>query len=183
MKEKFTKEKLEEIKKRASELHEFVNQTYDQHPYSYHLEMVSSIMDEYVWDCEFEVYEILWFACWFHDTIEDARLTYNDVARIALKYMNLENATIATEIVYALTNEKGRTRKERANQKYYQGIRETRYAPFIKACDWLANITYANETQSSMLDAYKKEMKDFLFNITNQTNEVPFELIQKLKSI
>lgn len=187
MKEKFTKEeleKLEEIKKRASELHESVNQTYDQHPYSYHLEMVSSIMDEYVWDCEFEVYEILWFACWFHDTIEDARLTYNDVSRIALKYLDsLEDATIATEIVYALTNEKGRTRKERANQKYYQGIRETRYAPFIKACDRLANITYANETQSSMLDAYRKEMKDFLFNITNHTNEIPPELIQKLKSI
>ena len=179
MKEKFTKEeleKLEEIKKRASELHESVNQTYDYHPYSYHLEMVSSIMDEYVWDCEFEIYKILWFACWFHDTIEDARLTYNDVSRIALKYMNLE-------IVYALTNEKGRTRKERANQKYYQGIRETRYAPFIKACDRLANITYANETQSSMLDVYRKEMKDFLFNITDQTNEIPPELIQKLKSI
>ena len=186
MKEKFTLEQRAELGKirlDAYEVHREVNQTYDSHPYSYHLQMVVDMMDKYVWDCKFEEYRILWFGALFHDSIEDARLTYNDVSKKALKYMNLEDATLATEIVYALTNEKGRTRKERANQKYYQGIRETKYAPFIKACDRLANITYANETQSSMLDVYRKEMKDFLFNITNPTNEIPPELIQKLKSI
>ena len=32
------------------------------------------------------------------------------------------------EIVYALTNEKGRNRKERANETYYKGIRDTRFS-------------------------------------------------------
>lgn len=59
------------------------------------------------------------FGAYFHDSIEDARLTYNDVKAIANKYMTSEQSHYATEIVYALTNEKGRNRAERANEKYY----------------------------------------------------------------
>lgn len=186
MKEKFTLEQRAELGKirlDAFEVHREVNQTYDSHPYSYHLQMVADMMDKYVWDCKFEEYRVLWFGALFHDSIEDARLTYNDVSKKALKYMNLEDATLATEIVYALTNEKGRTRKERANQKYYQGIRETKYAPFIKACDRFANATYAKETQSKMLDAYRKEMSDFLGDIQSNTNEVPPELLEDLRCL
>ena len=37
---------------------------------------------------------------------------------------------------------KGRNRGERANDLYYQGIRQTKFASFIKMCDRLANIQY-----------------------------------------
>lgn len=185
MKEKFTdiqKEELQIIATRASDLHQNVNQEYDSGlPYSYHLLQVASIMDAFVWpDIDYDTYKVLWFGALFHDSIEDARQTYNDVAKIALRYMDLEHATQATEIVYALTNEKGRTRKERANQKYYQGIRETKYAPFIKACDRLANFRYAKSMGSSMVSAYTKEMPEFLKSIKSDTNPIPQGLIDEL---
>ena len=70
-------------------------------------------------------------------------MTYNDVKKVAGSMLTEEQALMATEIVYALTNDKGRSRAERAGEKYYQGIRETPYAPFVKLCDRLANITYS----------------------------------------
>ena len=65
------------------------------------------------------------------------------------------------EIVYALTNEKGRTRKERANAKYYEGIRATPYATLVKVCDRIANVTNSRNKGSRMLDVYRKEYSDF----------------------
>jgi (p)ppGpp synthase/HD superfamily hydrolase len=65
------------------------------------------------------------------------------------------------EITYALTNEKGKNRKERANAKYYKGIRETPYATFIKLCDRLANVSYSKSVNSKMIEAYQKEQGGF----------------------
>ena len=189
MKEKFTqeqREELDEIAENAITLHKQVNQFYDGKPYGYHLTRVAEVMDGISEDLnpDYEDYRILWFACFFHDSIEDARLTYNDVLKIA-RYLGLsdDDATKATEIVYALTNEKGRTREERANSKYYQGIRETKYAPFIKACDRMANVRYAKETGSRMYEMYKKEMPDFLDKIHNDLNPIPPKLLEDLRCL
>ena len=105
------------------------------------------------------------FGAYFHDSIEDARLTYNDVKKIAEKYMSSEQAFLATEIVYALTNEKGRNRHERANDKYYEGIRNTKYAPLVKACDRLSNYEFAKATKSRMVKMYESEMDEFINHI------------------
>lgn len=95
---------------------------------------------------------ILYASAFLHDTIEDARMTYNDVVKFLKEFkgggfvlpegvrQHLEDQV--PEIVYALTNEKGRNRGERANDLYYQGIRQTKFASFIKICDRLANIQY-----------------------------------------
>lgn len=183
--EKFTSEQREELNSiamRAFDLHKSVNQWYGDKPYSYHLYMVVNIMDKYVGELNptYELYRILYFASVFHDSIEDARLTYNDVSKIALKYMNLDDATLATEIVYALTNEKGRTRKERANEKYYKGIRDTKYAPFIKTCDRLANMTNAKETGNRMFETYQKEIQQFILDTYHE--DTPKSAIDELKS-
>lgn len=177
------REELNSIATRASDLHKSVNQMYGDKPYSYHLCMVADIMDEYVWDINYDLYRALYFSCMFHDSIEDARLTYNDVLEIASEYMTSGFAKASVEIVYALTNEKGRNRKERANKKYYQGICDTKFAPFIKACDRLANIRYSKETGSRMFDVYKKEMKDFLSSISDRSNKIPKKLIEELNNI
>ena len=50
---------------------------------------------------------------------------------------------IGSEIAYALTNEKGRTRTDQANEKYYEGIRSTKYAPMVKYADRIANLRYS----------------------------------------
>lgn len=190
MQEIFTSEQREELNSiamRASDIHKSVNQEYDGKPYSYHLFRVSEIMDKYFPGLgelpEYDLYKMLYFASMFHDSIEDARLTYNDLLKIASEYMTKGFAKASVEIVYALTNEKGRTRKERANHKYYQGICDCKFAPFIKACDRLANIQYSKDTGSRMFEVYKKEMKDFLSSIEDKSNKIPKKLIEELNNI
>ena len=132
--EKYARE-LAEIKESAHALHEHVNQHYDkEHPYGFHLDMVAASVFKYghlVCQDERDVLP-LFFGAYYHDSIEDARQTYNDVNKTAHRWMGDRQSYMAAEIVYALTNDKGRTRAERAGEKYYQGIRETPYAPFVK---------------------------------------------------
>lgn len=156
-----------EIRKKANEVHTAVNQWYDEKPYFYHLNKVAEHVIEYlpsIIEKEEDILPVI-FSAYFHDSIEDARLTYNDVKKIASQFMSDSQATLATEIVYALTNEKGRNRHERANDKYYQGIRECKYAPLVKACDRLSNYEYAKSTKSKMVKCYEKEMDEFINHI------------------
>jgi (p)ppGpp synthase/HD superfamily hydrolase len=137
----------------ATARHAATTHSYDGKPYDYHLGMVAAAAREYIGEYEPEVQEVILAACWCHDLIEDARETYNDVKA----EMGIEVA----EIVYALTNEKGRTRAERANDKYYQGIRETPHATLIKLCDRIANVRQSHLNQSKMLTVYRKEYPGF----------------------
>jgi hypothetical protein len=126
----------------------------------------------------------LFFAAYYHDSIEDARMTYNDVTRAARLFMNDDQAYMAAEMVYALTNDKGRTRAERAGEHYYQGIRETPYAPFLKLADRLANITYSfthsNPSNHHMKDVYREELPHFLEAINAHSDDPHFALPQEM---
>lgn len=180
---------IEKIKHDAHALHDSVNQKYDHiHPYGLHLDMVVSSVYKYGAEVCASEEDILplFFGAYYHDSIEDARLTYNDVMRLARQLMSDSQALIATEIVYALTNDKGRTREERAGEKYYQGIRETPYAPFVKLADRLANTTYscthANNTNNRMKEVYARELPHFLASITVQSNDLRFSLPQDMIS-
>ena len=182
---------IDEIRQSAHALHQRVNQTYgDDLPYGFHLDMVAEGIQTYghlVCVSEDDVLP-MFFGGYYHDSIEDARMTYNDVMHEARLRMTEELALMATEIVYALTNDKGRSRAERAGEKYYQGIRETPYAPFVKLCDRLANITYscAGEGAHSqhMKEVYKHEMPHFLPCINPRSKDqrflVPQEVVLKL---
>lgn len=182
---------IEHIREEAYALHQRVNQTYgDGLPYGYHLDMVVDGIRAFghlVCVCEDDVLP-LFFGGYYHDSIEDARLSYNDVRRVAQSIMNTEQALMATEIVYALTNDKGRNRSERAGENYYKGIRATPYAPFVKLCDRLANITYSCsgvEAQDlHMKEVYKQEVPHFLSSISAHSDDsrlkVPHEVVIKL---
>jgi len=185
---------IDECRKMAHELHQSVNQTYgDNLPYGFHLDMVAEGVRDYghlVCAREEDVLP-LFFGAYYHDSIEDARLSYNDVMRQARQLMTEEQALMAVEIVYALTNDKGRTRAERAGEKYYKGIRETPYAPFVKLCDRLANVTYSCEADghrgTRMKDVYIGEMHHFLMSINPHSDDirkkVPLEVIEALAEI
>ncbi|MBP5798497.1 MAG: hypothetical protein J6W43_01125 [Prevotella sp.] len=186
---------IEQIRLSAHELHQSVNQTYgDDLPYGFHLDMVVEGISDFgylVCVSEDDVVP-MFFGGYYHDAIEDARLSYNDVMKRARKWMSEKQALMATEIAYALTNDKGRTRAERAGEKYYQGIRETPYAPFVKLCDRLANVTYSCSVDSGkdgnrMREVYKNEMKHFLPSITSDSDDprlqIPFEVITALAEI
>lgn len=170
---------LEQIKNDACQLHASVNQTYDGNkPYGFHLSMVADAVLRFGHLVVANEEDLLpvFFAAYYHDSIEDARLAYNDVTKIAKKTLTDEQAFTAAEIVYALTNDKGRTRAERAGERYYAGIRTTPYAPFLKLCDRWANMTYSfkgtNDANNHMHEVYQKEWPHFLAAITS-TNDDP----------
>lgn len=185
---------IEEIKQSAHKLHEHVNQTCDKvHPYGFHLDMVVNSVYKYGHEVCADEQDVLplFFGAYYHDSIEDARQTYNDVTHTARKYMSENQAYMAAEIAYALTNDKGRNRAERAGEKYYQGIRETPYAPFVKLADRLANITYSftngNDANAHMKAVYQKELPHFLEAITVKNDDkrygLPEDMIAALKKI
>ena len=189
------KKQIEEIQHVAHELHMSVNEYYgDNLPYGFHLDMVAGAVGNYghlVCVREEDVVP-LFFGGYFHDSIEDTRKSYNDVMRIALRWMSEEQALMATEIVYALTNDKGRTRAERAGEKYYEGIRQTPYAPFVKLSDRLANVTYSCSKDSGknsrrMRDVYKSEMPHFLSSLKTDSDDprlqIPFEVVSVLEEM
>lgn len=147
-------EKLVDIcKKYACDKHAETNHFYDNEPYSFHLEMVYQYAKKYSYLIPSVYREYVLASAWPHDTIEDARQTFNDVAKVCGEFV--------AEITYALTNDKGKNRKERAGAKYYEGIRNTPYARFIKICDRLANARHSLDTRSGMLKKYRKELDEF----------------------
>jgi (p)ppGpp synthase/HD superfamily hydrolase len=140
----------------ASEQHRAVNQLYDGYlPYEFHLRLVAKTASDFisVLDVDDSVTNIILDAAWCHDVLEDTHITYNDLKKVIGEQ--------AADIVYAVTNEKGRTRKERANEKYYQGIRHTKYAVFVKLCDRIANVTYGRLFGGGMYIMYQKEQESF----------------------
>lgn len=156
----------------AVKCHEDVNHRYGDMPYAVHLG------DTYNWGRRFAhlipataIAEFVLAACWCHDLIEDARQSYNDVREI----MNTEVA----DIVYAVTNEKGKTRKERANAKYYEGIRAVEGAVFVKVCDRLANASMANGSMRSM---YRKEQEYFKQELWTEQLAPMFDELDRLLS-
>lgn len=138
----------------AEKCHADTNHLYDGKPYIYHLNMVAFYGHKFLHLIPFLEKDTVIAACFTHDVIEDARQTYNDVKK--------ELGEKVAELVYALTNEKGRSRKERANEKYYIGIRDTPHATFVKLCDRMANIDYSKTSKSDMFEKYRKENEEFI---------------------
>lgn len=157
------------------EQHDRVNHKYgDYSTYGFHLEMVYNVYENYkhLLDDKDDYYgneflghredpvtlrESCSIAVYAHDLMEDCRCTYNDVK-------NRLGPEVA-DIVYAVTNEKGKSRHERANDKYYEGIRNTKGATFVKLCDRIANVQYSKMTKSRMFETYKNENSNFLLKL------------------
>jgi len=153
--------------------HAEVNHRYDAiRTYAFHLTMVEGVGQEYISLIPEKDREDVLGGCWVHDIIEDARETYNNVRK--------QTNEVIAEYAYRCTNEKGRTRKDRANEKYYKGIKEYKHCTFIKLCDRIGNVRFATETKSSMLDMYKKEYKFFKLHLYDGRFEEMWEELDKL---
>lgn len=173
----------------AAQCHAAVNQTYGKDlPYSFHLRLTLSYATRFVHllklDNVAETETVFAAAC-FHDTLEDARLTYNDLTKLLTQLKEANGLQLdvadAVEAVYALTNDKGRNRAERAGEKYYAGIRATKYAPFLKMCDRLANLRFSTLffPPQRMAYVYREEMPHFLESI----GAVPHEMIAEAEKL
>jgi (p)ppGpp synthase/HD superfamily hydrolase len=127
------------------------NQTYDVYPYTYHTKAVADIATTLGYD------ESIIIACHLHDTIEDTDLSYNDIKKAF-------GGEVA-EIVYAVTDELGRNRKERKT-KTLPKIRANWKATVVKICDRIANVTQSKMYNDNLYNMYKKEHADFCSGIT-----------------
>lgn len=143
----------EKAKRHAIAAHKAVQHKYDEHEYDHHLIMAVDVFNKFSYLIPIEDRDDVEGGIWEHDTIEDCGETYNNVK-------DKTNARVA-DIAYACTNEKGKTRAERANNKYYRGIRRTKFATFAKLCDRIANIEYSLSKKSRMFNMYKKEQIHF----------------------
>ena len=140
------------------EQHRKTNHFYDKYlPYEFHLRMVYNVYEDFQHLLTKKLNYCCGIAVWAHDTIEDTRVSYNDVEN----QLGVEVA----DIVYAVTNDKGKNRKERAGDKYYEGIRNTPGAVFVKLCDRIANVQYGKMTKSRMFEMYKKENDEFVVQL------------------
>jgi (p)ppGpp synthase/HD superfamily hydrolase len=165
--------RLYDLENWCVEQHKNTNHFYDKYlPYQFHLQMVVQAFEDFkhllpkdLITTEEEEYQNIWvikditnhtirMACWGHDLIEDTRTSYNDIQN--------RLGVFVADIIYAVSNEKGKTRKERANDKYYEGIRNTKGAVFVKLCDRIANVQYSKMTKSSMFKKYKEETPEFI---------------------
>lgn len=156
------------------EQHRKTNHFYDTYlPYEFHLRMVAQVFQDFKRLIpESHFLGSVETACWGHDLIEDCRVSYNDCMEKLGKY--------ESDIIYAVSNEKGKSRKERASDKYYEGIRNTEGAIFVKLCDRIANIQYSKLTKSRMFEMYKKENKEFIEKLYDSQYEPMFTYLDSL---
>ena len=134
--------------------HRKVNQLYaDYLPYEFHLRLAVKTAQDFIGLINPLHRSFVIDAVWAHDAIEDARQTYNDVKQA----IGFE----AAEIVYAVTNMKGKTRKERASPEYYEGIKKVPNATFVKLADRIANATFGKLFGGSMYKVYQREQAEF----------------------
>ncbi len=131
------------------------NQKYNKTlPYSFHLDMVEKQFDKFKHLIIGEItnMNICLVSCFGHDSIEDARITYNDLKDM----FGIEVA----ETIYLCTENKGRNRLSRKSNDFYDDLMTNKLAVFVKLCDLIANVKFSLLSNSSMFNKYKREFDD-----------------------
>lgn len=130
-------------------------QKYGQEPYRTHLEQVISVLRDY--DVQDE--EIL-AAGALHDVVEDTDV---QISEIEGKF----GGRVA-RLVWAVTSEGGKNRRER-NSQIYAKVRSEKGAVLLKLADRIANLRNACRRQEKKyLLMYKKEQKVFRERLENK---------------
>jgi (p)ppGpp synthase/HD superfamily hydrolase len=143
------------------------NQSYDEiFPYEKHLDDVVDVLKRFGFSGKFIV------AGYLHDAIEDDGISYNDINR----HFNTEVA----EMVYCVTDELGRNRRE----KKIKTLPKTAGNPdaiILKLADRIANIEHGGK-----IDMYAKEYQEFkgaLYLNTPASGRPMWEHLDKLLQI
>jgi len=165
------------------------------HPYSFHLECVLNQGKKFLHlvpndlignkDNRFSktetTHNVVEFALISHDLSEDARATYNDVVEVSGDYLGNSLASkMVADIVYCVTDEKGKNRAERKNEKYYTELSQNKLAVFVKLSDIAANTLYSKLTGSSMYQKYKSEFAHFKLRTFLTEYEEFFDYVENL---
>jgi (p)ppGpp synthase/HD superfamily hydrolase len=154
--------------------HIAVNHKYDGLPYTVHLNNVVRVAKKYLHLIESEFHDIVIIACWGHDLIEDTHESYNDAKRILGERI--------ADIIFAVSNEKGKVRKDRANEKYYSGIKSDHLALFVKLCDRISNMKYSKlYGNASMFKKYNNELPHFKEQLYNGLYDEMWNDLEKIE--
>jgi (p)ppGpp synthase/HD superfamily hydrolase len=122
--------------------------TYGSLPYEFHLKAVADFVENM-----FPEEEDYLAAAWLHDIIEDTYIEY--------EHLEKKFGTRIAELVYAVTDERGRTREEK-KRKTYPKIYGNQGALIIKLADRICNVRYSVNTQNRMKTLkYFNEQEDF----------------------
>ena len=129
--------------------YEFAKKKYSL-SYIIHLEDVYNVLNFYL---KPENNLELFAASYLHDILKDTDTSYQEL-------VNMFGMNIA-ELVYLVTDELGRNRKER-NEKTYSKIVTNGYAVILKLADRIANINTCNKYKNyEKLNIYENEYEDF----------------------
>lgn len=129
----------------AAEYHQ--HQKYGDHPYLVHLYDVVSVLIEFGHGSH-----NLLAAAWTHDSLEDTTLNYSKIKS--------ELGQDIAEIVFAVTDELGRSRKER-KQKTLPKLTQFEDAQIVKLADWIANLRNCYSERPDLLQMYRKDYRSF----------------------
>lgn len=95
---------------------------------------------------------VLLAAAWLHDTVEDTDVTIDDIRR--------EFGDDVADLVWRLTDEDGRNRKERHHLTHMK-IRGRTDAVRVKLADRIANVESAKEQRTNLRGMYREEYQAF----------------------
>jgi (p)ppGpp synthase/HD superfamily hydrolase len=129
----------------AKEFHR--NQKYGNEPYTKHLEDVIAVLKKFGVKNSCVI-----AAAWLHDAVEDTPLT--------IEMVEEEFGNDVASLVYAVTTEPGKNRKER-NAKTYPKIKAKNEAIYLKLADRIANIQAALGNNKEKLKMYQNEFPAF----------------------
>lgn len=156
--------------------HRNTNHKYDGYiDYVFHLRMADGVFKKFDYLIPVRFHSLIRLCVRGHDTEEDCRVTFNDLKE--------HLGDQAAEIIHAVTNEKGKSRSERANDKYYEGVRNTEFAVFVKLCDRIANVQYSKWMGSKMYDTYKKENLNFMKKLTKENDNRYDDMFEYLQTL
>lgn len=122
-------------------------QTYDIFPYEKHLRDVVELLKRYGYS------GVILIAAWLHDSIEDSTLTH-------AKIKNAFGIEIA-ELVYAVTDELGRNRKERKEKTLPKIKAYGEDAITLKLGDRIVNLEHSIRMGNTEAKMYEKEYSQF----------------------
>lgn len=152
---------IKDVYKWVSAKHQ--GQMYGDSPYIDHIHDVYKVIDSYkIFDVDIIV------AALCHDILEDTTTTYNDLKEVI--------GAPAADIVYDVTNELGKNRKERA-LKTYPKIASNPKAIIVKIADRIANTRYSKESGSTMFDKYCREFPDFKSHLYSSASLEAFPVL------
>lgn len=148
------------------------DQKYGSLPYAQHLLSASMVLTRFgicLADPVDGIYQHM--GALLHDSMEDAGVKYREIVT--------EFGERVADMVYCVTDEIGRNRKER-HDKTYPKIRQNKDAIVVKLADRITNAEFSASERSRQMDMYRTEYKGFREALYNGEHDDMWNHIEKV---